>query len=441
MERYTNYRHIETIWTDRIPSEWGYSKAKRFFSITLGKMLQPNQESANDELLDYLCSINLSWDGLNLSEVRQMWFSPQEKGKYRLQKGDLLVTEGGDVAVSSFWNNELNECYIQNAIHLVRSKFNDNLKFLFYWLQFLKSSGYIDIICNKATITHFTKDKFGSIPLFCPSVIEQTAIITYLDRSTAKIDNLLSDLQSQATMLDRYKQELIANTITHGLDKSVPMKDSGVDWIGKIPQAWSINKIRFLGTLKNGISKGGDSFGAGFPFVNYGDVYNNPTLPTEVSGLVESSAIERNLYSVKSGDVFFTRTSETVEEIGIASTCVSSIPDATFAGFLIRFRPTSKLLTKDFAKYYFRSDILRKHFVKEMMIVTRASLGQNLLKNTPVPLPPVHEQEEIAAFLDKKTAQIDGLIADIKTQIDKLKQYRQIVIHDAVTGKIKVSEG
>jgi len=223
------------------------------------------------------------------------------------------------------------------------------------------------------------------------------------------------------------------------MDKTVQMNDSGIDWIGDIPTQWKIKNLRFLGSFQNGISKDGESFGSGFPFVSYGDVYNNFSLPNSVEGLVESSKNEQRLYSVQERDVFFTRTSETIEEIGYASVCKETIENATFAGFLIRFRPSNKLLTSGFAQYYFRADALRRYFVKEMMIVTRASLGQNLLKNLPVLLPPIEEQDRIAHFLDAKCAESDALIDDKRRSIEIMRQYKRSLIYEYVTGKKRVA--
>ena len=148
-----------------------------------------------------------------------------------------------------------------------------------------------------------------------------------------------------------------------------------------VPEHWEVKKLRFLGSTKNGISKGGDYFGKGYPFVSYGDVYKNYALPTMVDGLVESSDEERKDFSVEKGDVFFTRTSETIEEVGFSSVCPKTIKDAVFAGFVIRFRPKKDVLNIGFSKYYFRCDLHRAFFVKEMNLVTRASLSQELLKN------------------------------------------------------------
>ena len=205
-----------------------------------------------------------------------------------------------------------------------------------------------------------------------------------------------------------------------------------------IPKEWEAKRLRFLGTLQNGISKSSEEFGYGFPFVSYGDVYRNMSLPTFVNGLVNSSTNDRKIYSVEQGDVFFTRTSETIDEIGISSVCLETIPEATFAGFLIRFRPNNKLLFKGFSKYYFRCILNRNYFVKEMNLVTRASLSQNLLNNLSVVLPTYEEQENIYWGLEYKIGTIDNIIEKIKSEIQKLKEAKQSLITEAVTGKIEI---
>ena len=167
-------------------------------------------------------------------------------------------------------------------------------------------------------------------------------------------------------------------------------------------------------------------------------MYKNYSIPQNVDGLIMSTKTEQNIYSVKYGDVFFTRTSETIEEIGFASTCLKSIDNSVFAGFLIRFRPTSNDLIPEFSKFYFRSNIHRKFFVKEMNLVTRASLSQNLLGRLPVLLPPLCEQQMIAKNLEKKCAEIDGAIEEKKEQLETLEQYKKSLIYEYVTGKKEV---
>lgn len=210
-------------------------------------------------------------------------------------------------------------------------------------------------------------------------------------------------------------------------------KDSGVQWLGEIPSHWDCIRLKNLGTCQNGVSKGGEYFGEGFPFVSYSDAYKNIVLPTTVQGLAKSTENDRKTYSVEKGDVLFTRTSETIDEIGFASTCLETIKNSVFAGFLIRFRPNVDSIIPEFYKYYFRSMHLRKFFTKEMNIVTRASLSQQLLGQLKVLIPSVEEQKAISFFLDSKCSKIDQLIANKEKEIALLQEMKQRVIADAVT--------
>ncbi len=241
-------------------------------------------------------------------------------------------------------------------------------------------------------------------------------------------------------LLGEEKIAVINHAVTRGIDPDVELKDSGIEWLGKVPKHWKVVKLSYLGGFQNGISEGADYFGSGYPFLSYGDIYNNSVLPLKVKGLAKSSEQVRKRLSVEEGDVFFTRTSEVIEEIGISSICMQTIRDAIFSGFLIRFRPTKNLLVKEFSKYYFGSYLTRKFFTKEMNIVTRASLAQDLLKRLPVLLAPLLEQKLSSSYLDKKTKQIDSQIDREKKSIELLKEYRTALISDVVTGKIDVKE-
>jgi|SRR5690554_3819252 len=282
-------------------------------------------------------------------------------------------------------------------------------------------------------------DDLKSLNFPRPSLIEQKFISEFLDKKTTQIDEAIAIKEQQIALLKERKQIIIQKAVTQGLDPTVPMKDSGVDWIGEIPAHWDIKKLRYLGVTQNGISAGAEYFGEGSPFVSYGDVYKNRQLPELVAGLAKSTDSDQKIYSVMDGDVFFTRTSETVDEIGFASICFRDIEKATFAGFLIRFRPRTDLLIKEFSKYYFNAELLRKYFVKEMNLVIRASLSQELLKNLSVVLPPVSEQLEIYKYLEKKLHQIDDAISIQILQIEKLKEYKTTLINSAVTGKIRIT--
>jgi type I restriction enzyme S subunit len=218
------------------------------------------------------------------------------------------------------------------------------------------------------------------------------------------------------------------------------MKDSGVEWIGEIPETWGIVPLKFLGDFQNGISKGSEFFGHGLPFMNYGDVYKNQVTPLEVEGKVDSTDSERNQYSVLRGDIFFTRTSESKDDIGVSSTCLKSINQCVFSGFVIRFRFFQKTHLPEYSKYHFQTHWKKVFIESKMNIVTRSSLSQQVLGQVPVLIPHSNEQLQIVNFLDSKTNEIDDLVHLEQKKIDLLKEYRQSLISEVVTGKIKVTQ-
>jgi len=300
-------------------------------------------------------------------------------------------------------------------------------------------SSYFEVSANGVTRYGLGVDKFGSALILNPPLEEQTAIANYLDRKTAEIDALITQKQRLIELYQEEKTAIINQAVTQGIDPNTKLKDSGIDWLGEIPKHWGVKRLRYIGNCQNGISQSADYFGQGFPFVSYGDVYKNIVLPKNVDGLANSTESDRKNYSVLKGDVFFTRTSETIEEIGIASTCLETIKNAVFSGFLIRFRTSSNDLFDGFSKYYFRASIHRRFFVKEMNLVTRASLSQELLKKLPVLLPPIQEQIEINKYIETETSCIDAKIAKTQRIIELQKEYRSALISEVVTGKIKVS--
>ncbi|MCC6093863.1 MAG: restriction endonuclease subunit S [Eubacterium sp.] len=318
---------------------------------------------------------------------------------------------------------------------------NQNKKFIMYYLR---GMAYRDVFMAMSTgirerSCNLQWNKLAVFPFVFPNnLVEQSAIADYLDERCAKIDAIIDDSKKSIEEYKELKQAVIYEAVTKGLDKNVEMKDSGYDFIGRIPKHWRICKVRHIGTLQNGISKGGDSFGKGYPFVSYVDVYKNYSLPENVNSLVDSNEDDRRRYSVESGDIFFTRTSETIDEIGFSCVCKHTIPNATFAGFLIRLRPFNDWLDTNYAKYYFRSPHLRNYFVKEMNLVIRASLGQTLLKGAPLLLPPLNEQIRIGQSLDKKCSSIDNVISDKLKIIADLESYKKSLIYEVVTGKRRV---
>ncbi|EQE89119.1 restriction endonuclease subunit S [Clostridioides difficile] len=387
-------------WLGKIPKDWEVRQLKRvlsdrkennepiktsnILSLTIEKGVIPYSEKgtggnkAKEDLTQYklvypndivLNSMNVIVGAVGLSK----YFGCASPAYYMLYK----INANDDIR---FYN------------YIFKSKlFQDSLKGLGNGIMMKQSetSGKLNTIRMRIPM-----EKLSSVKIPIAFNLDQEKIANFLDEKTSQFDSIISKKEKLIERLEEAKKSLISEVVTGKVKvvktddgyelikrSSEEMKDSGVEWLGEIPKEWDIKRLRFLGKLQNGISKSSDSFGYGYPFVSYSNVYRNIELPHIVEGLVNSTEEERKIYSVEEGDVFFTRTSETVEEIGFASTCMKTIDNSTFAGFLIRFRPNDKRLYKGFSKYYFRCDLNRKYFVKEMNLVTRASLSQNLLNN------------------------------------------------------------
>lgn len=201
-------------WIGEIPEHWETTKVKFSYDVVLGKMLCNEQIDESYTLENYLCATNIKWDGIQTSPAKQMWFSNNEKTNYLLKTGDIIVTEGGSVGVSSFYNGELSPCYIQNAVHRVRNKEYSSNRYFFYWMNLVVSGGYLNLLCNKATIAHFTREKLENTPILFFDITEQKAIVYYLDQKCTEINELIFQKQQIISELETYKKSLIYECVT-----------------------------------------------------------------------------------------------------------------------------------------------------------------------------------------------------------------------------------
>lgn len=420
-------------WIGKIPNKWERIRVGHLCELGRGRVI------SNEEILDnkgiYPVYSSQTKDNGVMGYINTYDF----EGEY------VTWTTDGANAGTVFKRSGKFNC--TNVCGTLKSKKSElNLTYLSYALS-IETKPYVRLDINPKLMNN----EMSNIKICFTKNEEQEKIVKFLNIKTAEFDSIISKKEALIEKLEEAKKSLISEVVTGKVKvikteegyqlikrKKEEMKDSGVEWLGDIPKEWDIKRLRFLGSLQNGISKSSEEFGFGYPFISYGDTYKNIELPKNVNGLVNSNKQDREIYSVIEGDVLFTRTSETVEEIGFASTCLETIKEATFAGFLIRFRPNTNRLFKGFSKYYFRCDLNRKFFVKEMNLVTRASLSQNLLNNLSVVLPSYEEQIEIYSALELKVNSINVGINTIKYQIEKLKEAKQSLISEAVTGKIEI---
>ncbi|MEQ8156821.1 MAG: restriction endonuclease subunit S [Clostridiaceae bacterium] len=429
-------------WIGEIPEDWDISKIKYCtVKIGSGKTPKGGSEVYSTEGVLFIRSQNVYDTGLRLDEVSYISDDiDKEMQGTRVYYNDVLLNiTGASIGRSCIYLVEDQYANVNQHVCIIRT--NQDLvlpKYMNYFWMSPAGKTSIDIFQSGANREGMNFEQIANTFIPYSSIKEQEKIVNYLDRKCLKIDETIEREKQVIEKLKAYKQSVITEVVTKGLNPDVQMKESGIEWIGKIPEHWNLIRLRYIAKCQNGISKSAEFFGTGFPFVSYGDVYKNIVLPELVEGLVESTESDRKAYSVEEGDIFFTRTSETIEEIGLTCVCEKTIENATFAGFLIRVRPFMDNLVLNFSKYYFSSNIHRRFFVKEMNLVTRASLSQELLKKLPVLMPPIEEQDRIANYLDDKCSKIDNTITQKEKLIQKLTDYKKSLIFECVTGKMEV---
>lgn len=202
-------------WADVIPEEIEISRLGLHYDIILGKMLCSAQVDDSYTLEPYYCAADVHFEGISDSERKMMWFSPVEKELYLVQRYDLLVVEGGAGAGGcAVVTDEETPTYIQNSIMIVRAKHSGDCRYVRYWLECLVRQGYIDVVCNKATIPHFTKDKLAAVPYFVFSEQERNEISDYLDEQCRNINSQVEKKECLLHELESYKKSLIYEYVT-----------------------------------------------------------------------------------------------------------------------------------------------------------------------------------------------------------------------------------
>lgn len=417
------------FWSPNIPKNWEWCRISENFHLVNGFPFASdgfNTEKVGKPLVRIRDV---------LSETLPTYYNGTSGLEAVVSNQDIVIGMDGDFNCA-WWSK--GDALLNQRVAALKTKKGADVhpRFALYQIPFgLK---IINDLTPASTVKHLSSFDIGALRLPAPDIQSQKKIAAFLDHETVRIDALIGKKKNLITTLNSKLRVAIASAVTSGINAAATMRYSGTDWIGQIPQHWTITKLGYLGRFANGINIGGDAFGSGHPFYSYGDVYKNRVLPPMASGLVQSSDTDRKSYTVRAGDVFFTRTSETIEEVGFSSVCMETVDDAVFAGFLIRFRPRPGQLHPLFSKYAFQHSGLRDYFAKEMNLITRASLSQDLLRNMPVALPPFDEQEAIARHLTDLETSIGAIIEKTTATIIKLKERRAALITAAVTGQIDV---
>lgn len=320
-----------------------------------------------------------------------------------------------------------------SQFELKRNAFN---RYYYYYYLYLDNKK--ELLHLAKNLRHsFTEEQFGQIPIVVPPIEQQHLIANQLDFVCKKVEDLISNQEQQIEKLKQYKQSLITEVVTKGLNPDMPMKDSGIEWIGIISAIHNIYRLKYL--LNSQMLYGANE--AGSFYTNNAVRYIRITDITEDNKLKDSAenlylSIEKaKPYILKDKDVLFARSGATV---GKAFMYLNEYGKSAFAGYLIKAECNTQKLLPEYLFYYTQSSLYE--YWKNMIFIqaTIQNIGANKYSNMPIIQMSLDEQNQIVKFLDDKCAKIDRLIAIKQEKINKLNDYKKSLIYEYVTGKKEV---
>lgn len=355
-------------------------------------------------------------------------------GTTLLPVGSIVISSRAPIGKINITTAEL--CTNQGCKALIRNADNR----YFYYL-FLAGQNELSLLGRGTTFLELSTYDLNGFGIVIPAEDEQKTIADFLDKECAQIDSIAADLEKQITLLQQYKKSLITETVTKGLDKSVPMKDSGVEWIGKIPEHWELKHLKYLAkSILDGTHLTPTYIDDGIPFLRVTDITSADGIDAEIN-LESVARISKEEHRIlcqrchpQKGDVLVSKNGT----IGVPKIIDWDWEFSIFVSLCL-IKLNDSLLNK-WLFYYFKSTLIATEIAFAGKTNTITNLHLEKIANFKIPLPSVEEQKLIATYLDEKVCKIDALIKEKQNQLETLLQHKKSLIYEYVTGKKRVKE-
>lgn len=435
--RYDKYKDSGIAWIGEIPEHWEVIDLKYLSDIrgrigfrgyTVSDLVSEgegafviggkhiNQCVLNMESPDYI-----SWD--------KYYESPE----IMVSKGDIVMAQRGTLGKVAIIEYDINEATINPSLVLIKN-IKCQGKFLYYYLNSESTLTLISILNTATAVPMISQNQIENMPIPIPSFVEQQSIANYLDQKCDEIDELITLQEEMITKLQSYKQSVITEAVTKGLDKNVPLKDSGIEWVGEIPKHWEVKRLKNVCSTNNASLSDKTSKEFEFDYVDIGSVsFELGIHKTEKYTFQNAPSRARKI--ARLGDIIVSTVRTYLRAIDI----INSEEKEKYiysTGFAI-LSPLKNILS-EFMIYICRSE----YFTNQVSIystgINYPSINDTALKMIYIVMPPLSEQQSIADYLDQKCSEIDELISIKQRKIEKLKDYKKSLIFECVTGKRKV---
>ena len=430
---YAAYRPSGVEWLEEIPAHWEVRRLKYLATVNdeaLPETTDPDME------ITYVDIGNVDSVGGITGTEDLVFENAPSRARRIVRQGDVIISTVRTYlkAIARIGPTDTS-LVVSTGFAVIRPRHLDD-GFVAYAL----SSPYFveQVVAHSVGVSYpaISASELICLDIAFPPLPEQRAIAGFLDRETARIDELVARKERLIELLREKRAALITRAVTRGLEPDAPMKDSGVDWLGEIPAHWEVKRLKHLlrEPLQYGANEPSSHTDSDSPrYVRITDIYEDGTLRDDTFRSIPNEVAE--LYLLAEGDLLFARSGATV---GKTFRYDPSWDIAAYAGYLIRARFDERLATPAFVEYFTRSQSYADWILSNFIQSTIQNVSAERYANLVVPKPPIPEQRAIAAFMDRETAKLDGLIAKVREAIDRLRELRTTLISAAVTGRIDV---
>lgn len=377
---------------------------------------------------------------LDESNIR---YTSKNASEAQIKKGDLLMasTGGGVLGKVFFFDSDDTSFYADSHVSILRnSKGKNMMKYLYYVFSIKYDEINATMVKGSTNQTELQRNYLLAYEMDIPSLSKQQRIVAFLDAKLGKIDARIAILEKQQDAYARLKKSVIHRAVTRGLNPNVSLKDSGVEWIGMIPEHWERFRLKDLGYMYSGLAgKSGDDFRCDDetktkPYVPFTNVLNNTVVDNDSFNYVAMGDNEQQ-NKVKAGDLLFLMSSEDYESIAKSAVVLDNPGEVYLNSFCRGLRIMNRNCYPPFLNYQLNSEMYRDALRFEARGFTRINIKIDRVASHFVSLPPFSEQQTIADYLDEKCAKINASTENIGKQIDALKRLKRALINEVVTGQ------
>ncbi|CAM2007412.1 restriction endonuclease subunit S [Acanthopleuribacter pedis] len=360
--------------------------------------------------------------------------------KFKPQKNDIFIVKSGATTGNAAIAEVCIDFNIWSPLAAIRSNHNFLPRYLFYYINSKDFQDEVRKNWNYGTQQNIGMSTLGEIPIAYPTLQDQASIVEFLNRKTMVIDGLIEKKERLIGLLEEQRQALVTQAVTKGLDPDVPMKNSGIDWLGDIPAHWQVIKLKRLGRIRSGLAIGknyGDRETTPYPYLRVANVQDG-FLNLEKMKTVNVPTNDALRYALKKGDVLMNEGGD-YDKLGRGAVWNEEIEKCLHQNHVFAVRLYDRSLST-WISITTQTNYLKRYFQgKAVRSTNLASISSTNIKHAPIVLPPKKEQFAILSFLDDKLNHSDQAKQLIEKQIALLKEYRQALITAAVTGQIDVS--